>query len=134
MSSLGKHTRYLPVLATPTREVTGTLRISAVWHLPSLLREIEADLDEVLVAAGLPLKIFGDPDNPITYPELEQLLLACERHSNRDDFGLLIGQRSASRKWDWLAQQRAAATTWGKACVALSSNSICTTAPRRWHW
>lgn len=94
MSSLGKHTRYLPVLATPTREVTGTLRISAVWHLPSLLREIEADLDEVLVAAGLPLKIFGDPDNLITYAELEQLLLACERHSNRDDFGLLIGQRS----------------------------------------
>lgn len=94
MSSLGKGPRDLPVLAAPPRDVLGTLRISAVWHLPALLGELGLDLGEVLAAAGLQPEIFDGRDNPITYPALEQLLLACERRSSRDDFGLLIGQRS----------------------------------------
>jgi AraC-like DNA-binding protein len=74
--------------------VTGTLRISAVWQLPALLRELDVDLEAVLAETGMPPETFGRPDNTITYHALEQLLLVCERHSNRDDFGLLIGQRS----------------------------------------
>jgi AraC-like DNA-binding protein len=74
--------------------VTGTLRISAVWHLPALLRELGVDLEDTLAAAHLQPGIFDEPDNPITYPELQRLLLACEERSGRDDFGLLIGQRS----------------------------------------
>ena len=38
MSSLGRRSRYLPVRPTLAQDVTGTLRISAVWHLPALLR------------------------------------------------------------------------------------------------
>jgi AraC-like DNA-binding protein len=94
MSNLGDKTRYLPVRAALAQDVLGTLRIGAVWHLPLLLRELGVDLEEVLAAAHLQAGIFDSPDNPITYPELEWLLLVCERSTNRDDFGLLIGQRS----------------------------------------
>lgn len=94
MSRLASGHRYLPVRTVLAQDVTGILRIGAVWHLPSLLRELGVDLDDVLVTAHLPPDIFGDPDNLITYPALERLLLACERRSQRDDFGLLIGRRS----------------------------------------
>ena len=94
MSNMGSESRYLPVRAALAQDDTGTLRISAVWHLPALLRELGLDLEEVLAAAGLRAGIFDSPDNPITYTALERLLLTCEQASNRDDFGLLIGQRS----------------------------------------
>ena len=84
----------MPVRAALARDVTGTLRISAVWHLPELLRDLHVILEDVLEAAHLESSLFDDPDNPISYPALERLLLACEQRSNRDDFGLLIGQRS----------------------------------------
>lgn len=94
MGSLGRRPRYLPARAALAQDVTGTLRISAVWHLPELLGDLEVNLGDVLEAAHLEPALFDDPDNPITYPALERLLLACEQRSNRDDFGLLIGQRS----------------------------------------
>ena len=94
MSNLGSQPRYLSQPVAPGQDVTGMLRISAVWHLPELLQELGVDLHEVLAAAHVQPGIFGDPDNPITYPELQRLFLACEERSGRDDFGLLIGQRS----------------------------------------
>lgn len=94
MSSLGRKPRYLPLQDALPRDVTGTLRISAVWHLPALLRDLGVDLEDVLAAAQVQPGIFGHPDNPITYPELQRLFLACEQRSGRDDFGLLVGQRS----------------------------------------
>ena len=94
IGDLCESARHSPAVASLAQDVTGTLRISAVWHLPALLRELGVDLGDTLAAARLHPDIFGDPDNPISYVELERLLLECEERSGRDDFGLLIGQRS----------------------------------------
>jgi AraC-like DNA-binding protein len=59
-----------------------------------LLRESGVDLPEALTAARVPPDIFADPDNTISYPALERLLRTCAERCGRDDFGLLIGQRS----------------------------------------
>lgn len=88
-----RHT-HNPLPATHVMGATGTLRVSAVWHMPRLLEELGVALDDVLAAAHLQPELFADPETPLTYPELERLLLACERYSHRDDIGLLVGQRS----------------------------------------
>ena len=72
----------------------GRIRINAIWDLPALLRELGLEPAEVLAGAGIDTHIFNDLDNPISYPDLERLLLECERRSGRDDFGFLIGKRS----------------------------------------
>lgn len=72
----------------------GTLRIGAAWGLPSLLQEYGIPLADMLAEAQLPQQLFEDRENQVTYPELERLLLACERHSACDYFGLLVGQRA----------------------------------------
>jgi AraC-like DNA-binding protein len=117
MRSLGSKPRYLPVRTALPQDVTGTLRVSAVWHLPALLVELGVDLEEVLAAAGLQAGIFDSPDNPITYPALERLLLACERVSNRDDFGLLIGQRSRLAEMGLAGEAARCSDTVGQALV-----------------
>ena len=71
-----------------------TLRISAIWGLPQLLQEFDIALATVLAGARLPPALFDDRENPLTYPELERLLAACERSTGCEHFGLLIGQRS----------------------------------------
>lgn len=90
----GRQPESLPARTVLAQDVTGTLRISAVWHLPALLGDLGVHLEDVLQAAQLQPHIFGNPENLITYPALERLLLACEQQSNRDDFGLLVGSCS----------------------------------------
>jgi AraC-like DNA-binding protein len=65
-----------------------------VWGLPSLLKDLGLDLGALLDDADLPASLFDDRDTLLTYPELARLLLAGERHSGCDYFGMLIGQRS----------------------------------------
>lgn len=83
-----------PLPASEAVPFPGQLRINAVWDLPELLREHAVDLAATLAAARIRPDIFEDLDNPISYPDLQRLLLECERRTDRDDFGFLIGQRS----------------------------------------
>lgn len=115
MSSLGDAARHLPVPTALAVGVTGTTRISAVWHLPALLAQLRVDLADVLAEADVPSATFDDRDNPITYAALERLLLACERLSGRDDFGLLIGQRSSLEEMGLAGQLARCADTVGAA-------------------
>jgi AraC-like DNA-binding protein len=70
----------------------GSVRISAAWYLPEVLREFGVDVGEVLDAAGVRADIFDDRDNVVTYPDFGRLLLACERRTRCDHIGLLIAR------------------------------------------
>jgi AraC-like DNA-binding protein len=74
--------------------VIGLLRISAAWGLPEVLAEFGVETEQVLADAALGPDLFSDRENPVTYPQLERLFLACERRSGCDHFGFLVGQRS----------------------------------------
>ena len=78
----------------PIDGAPGTARISAIWELPALLAELGVDLDDTLHAVGLSAEIFSNRENLIEYPVFGRLLLECERRVGRDDFGLLLGQRT----------------------------------------
>jgi AraC-like DNA-binding protein len=71
-----------------------TLRVSAAWGLPELLEDLGVELAAVLGDAHLPRDLFDNRENVLTYPQLERLLLACERRAQCDYIGLLVGQRS----------------------------------------
>jgi AraC-like DNA-binding protein len=84
----------LPLPDSELVPLVATLRISAAWGLPAVLRDFGLDLGSVLDDAGLPADFFSDCENLVTYGQLERLLLACEQRSGCDHFGLLVGQRS----------------------------------------
>ncbi len=76
---------------TPT---TGGLRISAIWRFPDTLRELGVDVEALLAEAGIAPEVFEARDNPISYAALARFFDLCGQRLNRDDLGLLIGQRT----------------------------------------
>ena len=92
-----------------------TLRISAVWGLPGLLHDLGMDLGAILDEARLPLDLFSDRENQLTYAQLERLLLACEKRSGCDYFGMLLGQRSGLAEMGLAGQVALHESTGGEA-------------------
>ena len=92
--SMSGRGRYFPVLVSEADPHSDGLRISAIWEFPETLRELGVDVAEVLDEAGMAPEIFADRDNPVSYSALALLFEICERRLNRDDLGLLIGQRT----------------------------------------
>lgn len=91
-----------------------TLRISAAWGLPGLAQELGFDLGRALKDADLPADLFSSRENLATYAQVERLLLACEQRSGRDDFGLLLGQRSRLADMGLAGQAALCAATAGE--------------------
>jgi AraC-like DNA-binding protein len=71
-----------------------TLRVSAAWGLPDLLKTLGVELETVLADAGLPEDQFTSRENLFTCAQLVRLFRACEERSGCDYIGLLVGQRS----------------------------------------
>jgi AraC-like DNA-binding protein len=69
-------------------------RIGAASHLPEVLRERGVDLSDVLADADLRKDLFDNPENTVTVPEYERLVLACERWTRCDYIWFLVSRRS----------------------------------------
>jgi AraC-like DNA-binding protein len=85
---------HIPLQNSGITPTTGGLRISAIWRFPETLRELGVDPEEMLAEAGIAPKIFEYRDNPISYSALARFFEVCGQRLNRDDLGLLIGQRT----------------------------------------
>ena len=99
-----------------------TLRISAAWSLPGLVRELGLDLGRLLAESNLPPNLFTNRENPVTYAELERLRLACEQESQCDHFGFLIGQRAGLADLGLAGQAARCATEVGEALREFTSH------------
>ena len=97
-------------------------RISAVWHLPEVLREFGVDLGEVLAAAGVRPDIFSDRENLIDYAALARLLLECARQSHCDHIVLLICQRTRLADFGLAAQAALLGETAGKGLLNFANH------------
>ena len=69
-------------------------RIGGALHLPEVLQQFGVRTQDVLAAAGLRPDLLADPDNTLTYPEYERLLLIAERLTGCNYIGLLVGKRA----------------------------------------
>lgn len=69
----------------PARVPTiGWARLSMYRNLPDAVRSFGVDFREALEIAGLPADTFDPPDGSLPYPELGNLLNACERLTGCD--------------------------------------------------
>ena len=100
----------------------GSARISAVWHLPEVLREFGVDPGEVLEAAGVRRDIFDDRENRIDYPDFGRLLLTCEQFSRCDHIVFLVAQRARLADFGLAAQIALCSETAGEALQKFAVN------------
>jgi len=100
----------------------GSARISAVWHLPEVLREFGIDLVDVLETAGVRTDIFDDRENRIAYPDFGRMLLACERLSGCDHIAFLIAKRTRLADFGVPAQAALCSESVGEALRTLTDN------------
>ncbi len=71
----------------------GSARISIISPVPAVLREFGANPNEVLRKAGLPVNLFDDPDELISFRDRAHLFKVCMDSTSCNHFGLLVGQR-----------------------------------------
>ncbi len=76
-----------------TPSLPGHLRIAPLLDIPHLLQGFAVSPQSVFSEAGLPLRVFDNPDNRIDYAALGRLLDAAVRHTGCSHFGLLVGER-----------------------------------------
>jgi AraC-like DNA-binding protein len=100
----------------------GSARISAIWHLPEVLRELGVDPGEVLEAAGVRRDLFDDRDNRIDYPDFGRLLLTCEQFARCDHIAFLVSQRTRLADFGLAAQIALCSQTAGEALQKFALN------------
>lgn len=74
----------------------GTMRVSILTELPSLLREMGQDPDRLLDELGQDPSLLGDPENILPFRVTGNLLSHCVTRTGCPHFGLLLGQRGGT--------------------------------------
>lgn len=71
----------------------GMIRAAPMAAIPSVMRELGADLEPILAAHGLSNRVLEDPEASVAYETMCGVLADCSRASGCPHFGLLVGQR-----------------------------------------
>jgi AraC-like DNA-binding protein len=78
------------------------IRVGGAMALPALLRDLGADADAVIAAAGLSPEVLADPENVIPFLSLGHLVEQAARATQNGHIGLLLGQKSSTRSLGYL--------------------------------
>lgn len=74
----------------------GTMRVSILTKLPSLLREMGHDPVPLLAELGLEPELLADPEKTLPFRVVGELLSHCVMRTGCAHFGLLLGQRGGT--------------------------------------
>ena len=88
------HRMHPPVGTAEPLALAGSTHVSVVKALPEVLRSFGVEPADALQIAGVRADLFDNPKNTIEYARFEQLLVACERLTQCDHIGLLIGRHT----------------------------------------
>jgi len=80
---------FTPLRSAPIAEV----RIGPLMPIPSLLREMRRDPEQIFATVGLDLALFDNPDRRIPFATAGALLEQCVAATGVPHFGLLVGAR-----------------------------------------
>ena len=83
-------------LPTPLRVCEGMMRVSILPELPSLLQEMGQDPARLLGELGLDPVQCVDPENPLPFRVVGNVLSHCVMRTGCAHFGLLLGQRGGT--------------------------------------
>lgn len=70
----------------------GEVRIGPVAAIPDMLRKLGVAPSLPFARAGVPLRLFKNPENRTTFEALGRLLEECSTATSCDHFGLLVGE------------------------------------------
>jgi len=102
--------------------VDGRHRVGALVELPQVLRDLGADPDKLIAAAGIDPRVFRNPENALTFVELGTLLEVCVSATGCKHLGLLVGQRSATDSLGVIGRLMQNSMTLGDAILALCTH------------
>jgi AraC-like DNA-binding protein len=74
----------------------GYIRIGPGIAIPAVLHDFNVAIEPLLRRVGVPGDLFADPDNALPYRDFCQLLSLCVEAIKRDDFGLLICEKTGA--------------------------------------
>jgi AraC-like DNA-binding protein len=120
--SVGEARAGVTTVPASTTHAIGSARVSAIWHLPEVLRQLDVDPAEVLAAAGLRPDLFEERENRIDSPDFGRLLLTCEQLSRCDHLAFLVGQRARLADFGLAAQIALCSETAGEALQKFALN------------
>src|SRR5271169_6135886 len=73
------------------------VKVDVFGSIPAVLLNLGLDAGSVIDGAGLCPEIFRDPENVIPFMGLGRLMSECIKRTGCKHFGLLVGQRAATR-------------------------------------
>ena len=79
--------------AAPRKPANSTVRMGTALAIPTLLRGLGANPEEVLAEAGYDLRLFDDPENRISLAAHNHIVSHCAARTGCQHFGLLVGQQ-----------------------------------------
>jgi AraC-like DNA-binding protein len=100
----------------------GQQRIGALVELPQVLRKMGEDPATVIASAGINPDLLRNPENSLSFVELDRLLEVCVAATRCEHFGLLVGQRSATGCLGLVGRLMKSAPTLKDAILDLCTN------------
>ena len=100
----------------------GQQRIGVLVELPQVLREMGHDPATIIARAGINPDLLRNPENSLSFVELDRLLMACVAATKCQHFGLLVGQRSATLNLGLVGRLMPTAPTLTDAILDLRTN------------
>jgi AraC-like DNA-binding protein len=100
----------------------GQQRIGVLIELPQVLREMGQDPATVIAGAGINPDLLRNPENSLSFVELDRLLQACVAATRCEHFGLLVGQRSKTASLGLVGRLMRSAPTLKDAILDLCTN------------
>jgi AraC-like DNA-binding protein len=78
------------------------VRVGGATAIPEILRNLGADADRVIGAAGVSQSILADPESVIPFSMLAKLIQQCVDATRSPHLGLLIGERTSIHSFGYL--------------------------------
>ena len=97
-------------------------RVGLLVELPPLLSDLDQDPSTVCANAGIDGAALRDPESTLSFDEVGRLFRACVEETQCQHFGLLLGQRSATRSLALVGRLMRNAPTLKQAMMDLCTN------------
>jgi AraC-like DNA-binding protein len=91
-------------------------------EIPQVLTALGVDPARVIRGAGIDPAILRNPENALSFPEVDRLFQVCVAATKCQHFGLLVGQRSATTALGLVGRLMQTAPTLGDAILDLCAN------------
>ena len=111
-----------PPASTMQAAAPGDIRLGVATGIWTVLGDLGADPDQVIVESGVDPGIFDDPANLISHAVLGRLYQHCTERTNCPHFGLLVGEKASLSSLGLVGMLMKSSDTLGEALHVLEAH------------